>query len=160
MGHFFENLWVYRGLRLLVAGVFLWSGTLKLMDSSAFAVVIDAFGILPEGFSGMVAVILPVVEVAAALALIFDVRGALEALSGLMLLFMGILGYGIFLGLDIDCGCFGPEDPEFRAFSGLRAALYRDVGICALMALVFVSRRLCQDDDGLLEPDGPATRAS
>ncbi|BCS99078.1 hypothetical protein DSLASN_47100 [Desulfoluna limicola] len=141
MGYFFENLWIYRGLRLLVAGIFLWAGTVKLMDQAAFAVVIDAFGILPDGFSGMVAVLLPVVEIGAALALIFDVRGALETLGALMLIFMGILGYGILLGLDIDCGCFGPEDPESRAFSGLRTALYRDVGICVLMALVFASRR-------------------
>lgn len=160
MGYFFENPWIYRGLRFLVAGVFLWSGTLKLMDPAAFAVVIDAFGILPDGFSGIVSVFLPVVEVAAALALIFDVRGALEALSVLMLLFMGILGYGIFLGLDIDCGCFGPEDPESRAFSGLRSALYRDVGICVLMALVYVSRRLCQGGKGLFGPGGFATRVS
>lgn len=142
MGNFIKNLWIYRGLRLLVAGIFLWSGTLKLMDPAAFAVVIDAFGILPEGLSGVVALLLPAVEVAAALALVFDVRWSLETLSALTLFFMGILGYGIFLGLDIDCGCFGPEDPESRAFGGLRTALYRDVGICGLMALIYVTRRL------------------
>jgi len=158
MEHLIKNQWVYRGLRLLVAGIFLWAGTVKLMDQAAFAVVIDAFGILPDGFSGMVAVFLPVVEIAAALALIFDVRGALETLGALMLVFMGILGYGIFLGLDIDCGCFGPEDPEARAFSGLRTALYRDVGICALMALVYVSRRGRQGCEDHFESHGLATR--
>lgn len=158
MEHLIKNPWVYRGLRLLVAGIFLWAGTVKLMDQAAFAVVIDAFGILPDGFSGMVAMFLPVVEIAAALALIFDVRGALETLGALMLLFMGILGYGIFLGLDIDCGCFGPEDPESRAFSGLRTALYRDVGICVLMGLVYLSRRVRQASDNHFEPQGFATR--
>lgn len=142
MGKCLDNLWVYRGLRWLVAGVFLWAGSVKLMDPAAFAVVIDAFGILPEGLSGVVAVLLPVVEIAAALALIVEVRWSLETLSALMLLFMAILGYGIFLGLDIDCGCFGPDEPESRAFSGLRTSLYRDFGICGLMALVYVSRRL------------------
>ncbi len=158
MEHLIKNQWVYRALRLLVAGIFLWAGTVKLMDQAAFAVVIDAFGILPDGFSGMVAVFLPVVEIAAALALIFDVRGALETLGALMLVFMGILGYGIFLGLDIDCGCFGPEDPEARAFSGLRTALYRDVGICALMALVYVCRRVRQGGEDHFESHGLATR--
>ena len=44
----------------------------------------------------------------------------------MMVLFMGVLSYGIFLGLDIDCGCFGPEDPEAEAFHNLRGALFRD----------------------------------
>lgn len=142
MVNLFKNIWVYRGLRLLVAGIFLWSGAMKLMDPAAFVVVIDAFGLLPEGLSGVVAVVLPVVEVAAALALICEVRGALETLGVLMLFFMGILGYGIYLGLDIDCGCFGPEDPEARVFGGLRTALYRDVAFCGLMVLVYTCRRL------------------
>ncbi|VVS93866.1 MauE/DoxX family redox-associated membrane protein [Desulfoluna spongiiphila] len=142
MTFFLKNRWVYRGLRLFVAGIFLWSGVGKLMDQAAFAVVIDAFGILPEGFSGLVAVVLPVVEVAAGLALVFDLRGALGTLFVLMLCFMAILGYGIYLGLDIDCGCFGPEDPESRAFGGLRTALYRDVVFCGFMGLVALSRRL------------------
>ena len=145
MGCVIKNVWVYRGLRCLVSAIFLGSGIVKLMDPAAFAVVIDAFGILPEGFSAVVALILPSLEIAAAVALIFNGRGSLESLSVLMLLFMGILAYGIFLGLDIDCGCFGPEDPESRAFGGLRTALYRDMGICGLMALAYGARYFRHD---------------
>jgi hypothetical protein len=43
------------------------------------------------------------------------------------MLFITILSYGIWLGLDVDCGCFGPEDPEAQAFHGLRLALVRDI---------------------------------
>lgn len=148
MGCVIKNLWVYRGLRYLVSAIFLGSGIVKLMDPAAFAVVIDAFGILPEGLSDGVALVLPSIEVLAAVALIFDGRGALESLSVLMLLFMGILAYGIFLGLDIDCGCFGPEDPESRAFGGLRTALYRDIGICGLMALAYGARYFRHNSGG------------
>ncbi|VFQ44219.1 MauE/DoxX family redox-associated membrane protein [Desulfoluna butyratoxydans] len=154
MTYVLKNRWVYRGLRFLVAGIFLWSGAGKLMDPAAFTVVIDAFGLLPEGFSGLVAVVLPVVEVVAGLALIFDMRGALETLFVLMLCFMAILGYGIYLGLDIDCGCFGPEDPEARAFGGLRTALYRDVFFCGLMGLTAVSRRLRRGADQRVDVQG------
>ena len=35
---------------------------------------------------------------------------ALPAIGGIvgigLLLFMGVLGYGIYMGLDVDCGCF------------------------------------------------------
>jgi len=42
------------------------------------------------------------------------------------LLFIAVLIFGIHLGLDIDCGCFGPNDPEAEAFHDLRGALMRD----------------------------------
>jgi hypothetical protein len=48
----------------------------------------------------------------------------------MLLLFIGVLSYGLYAGLDIDCGCFGPEDPEHLAFSGLRTALLRDFLFC------------------------------
>ena len=74
-----------------------------------------------------ISLLIPVVEIFAAIGLVFDVRGSLAVVSVLLLLFMAILGYGIWLGLDIDCGCFGPEDPEFRAYHSLRLSLYRDL---------------------------------
>ena len=44
----------------------------------------------------------------------------------LLVLFIVVLSYGMYLGLDVDCGCFGPEDPERDAFSGLGWAVTRD----------------------------------
>ena len=34
-------------------------------------------------------------------------RGSLILLTGLLSLFAAVLGYGIWLGLEIECGCFG-----------------------------------------------------
>jgi hypothetical protein len=87
-----------------------------------------------------VALLLPVVEVGAGSCLIFNVRGSLATITLLMTLFMAVLGYGIWLGLDVDCGCFGPEDPESKAFHGLRTALYRDIGILAVVACLYFWR--------------------
>ena len=58
-----------------------------------------------------------------ALGLFFNRRWAKVWAAVLLILFIAVLGYGIWLGLDIDCGCFGPGDPEHDAFSGLRTAL-------------------------------------
>jgi hypothetical protein len=100
---------------------------MKLSDPQAFGVIIRDFGLVPDRGVMPIALILPAVEVSAALALIFDIRGSLAVITGLMILFMAILAYGIWPGLDIDCGCFGPEDPESRAYHGLRKALLRDL---------------------------------
>lgn len=121
------SLWLYRLVRWTLAVLFIWAGSMKLADPQAFAVIIRDFGLVPEWSVMPIALILPAVEVIAAFGLIFDIRGSLAVITGLMVLFVAILLYGIHLGLDIDCGCFGPEDPEARAYHGLRTALYRDV---------------------------------
>jgi hypothetical protein len=118
--------WLYRIIRLAIAVLFIWSGLNKIIDPRGFAAVIEAYGLIPETWVMPVALGLPVLELVAGLGLLLEITGSLTVITGLLILFMAILGYGIALGLDVDCGCFGPEDPEAKAFHGLRAALYRD----------------------------------
>ncbi len=132
--------WLYHTARWCLAGLFIASGMTKLMDPVRFAVLIDAYGIVPEMMVMPVAVILPVVEVVAALCLLSNIRGSLAVITLQMVLFMAVLGYGIWLGLDVDCGCFGPGDPEAEAFHGLREALYRDVAITAVVLSLYFWR--------------------
>lgn len=110
---------------------------MKLADPPAFAVIIGDFGLVP-GWSVMpIAITLPVVEIIAALGLVFDLRGSLAVITCLLGMFIAILGYSIWLGLDIDCGCFGPEDPEARAYGGLRTSLYRDLIMAAGIVFLY-----------------------
>ncbi|MCG8687154.1 MAG: hypothetical protein MI892_19905, partial [Desulfobacterales bacterium] len=69
-----------------------------------------------------------------------DFRGSLSLIAGLLFFFLLVLGYGLHLGLDVDCGCFGAHDPEAEAFHGLRPALYRDLGMIAAVFYLFVWR--------------------
>lgn len=116
------------------------AGIVKLYDPWALAQTIDAIGILPRECIVPVSLILPVVEVLAAAGLIFDVRGSLSVVTGLILLFIGILAYAIWLELDIDCGCYGPGDPEIEAFVNLRRSLYRDLGMLAGAGYLYIWR--------------------
>lgn len=128
-------------IRIGLTAVFLFSGVTKLAEPRSFAVIIEAYGILPELLIMPVALLLPLLEIVAALGLISGRRGSLELMTVLMLIFMAVLAYAIYLGLDVDCGCFGPEDPEAKAFHGLRNALYRDVGLLAGIVFLFIRRR-------------------
>ncbi len=109
------------------AAIFLYAGVNKLIDPQSFGVVIEAFGLVPESWTMPIAIALPIVEIIAAMGLLFDLRGSLSAITGLLVLFLAIVGYGVWLGLDIDCGCFGPEDPEGEAYASLRPTLYRNI---------------------------------
>jgi len=118
--------WAYRSIRFILSAIFMWSGVSKLTDPQSFAVIIAAYGLIPDSWVLSVSVFLPLIELIGGVGLLLDLRGSLTTISGLLVLFILILGYGIWMGLDVDCGCFGPEDPEARAFHGLRPALYRD----------------------------------
>ncbi len=122
------------GLRCILGGIFAYSGVVKLLDPERFTVIIAGFGLLPEALIRPAAIGLPLAELLSGIGLIFAMRGCLTAIALMLVLFMAVLAWGIHLGLDIDCGCFGPEDPE-QAYKGLKAALMRDT---AMMLAVMV----------------------
>ncbi len=134
--------WLSPGWRWCLAAIFVWSGVSKLRAPGGFAVIIDAFGLMPSAVCLPAAILLAAGEVAVGLALAFNIRGAMIAAAALLIFFILVLAYGIWLGLDIDCGCFGPRSPEQAAFHDLRAALYRD--------LVFLGLTVA----ALFQPDG------
>ncbi len=117
----------YHLLRMALASVFFWSGISKLLAPDVFAATIAAYGLLPEALIPASAWSLILVELLAATGLLWQKRWATILTLMLLLLFMAVLGYGIYLGLDIDCGCFGPQDPEATAFHDLRGTLLRDL---------------------------------
>jgi uncharacterized membrane protein YphA (DoxX/SURF4 family) len=120
--------------------LFVYAGGRKLLAPAVFATLIDAFGIVPENLLPIVAVLLPVLEVLTGIALLVDIQGGLAVAAGLLMLFIVILGYGLRMGLDVDCGCFGPGDPEARAFHGMRVALIRDLALMAVVGWLVVWR--------------------
>lgn len=136
----FFSIWPYRALRVILSAVFFWSGVSKLISPDSFAIIIDSYGIVPGNWVAPVSIGLPTLEVVLAVGLLLDIRGSLAGIAALLAMFMAILGYGIHLGLDVDCGCFGPEDPEAEAFHGLRTALYRDMIMAATILYLYVWR--------------------
>ena len=133
-------IWSYRTIRIILSAVFFWSGVSKLFSPESFAVIIEAYGLIPDSWIMPMSIGLPALEVILAVGLLMDIRGSLMGITVLLALFMAILGYGIHLGLDVDCGCFGPEDPEADAFHGLRSALYRDLVMVGAILYLYVWR--------------------
>jgi uncharacterized membrane protein YphA (DoxX/SURF4 family) len=136
--------WIYQLARWVLGLVFIYAGSIKLLAPGTFAALIGAYGIIPEGLLMFVAIFLPALEVVAGIGLLFDIEGSLAVIAALLALFTAILGYGIWMGLDVDCGCFGPDDPEADAFHGLRQSLYRDMAMLAGIAFVYGWRRRCR----------------
>ena len=133
--------WIYRILRWGLGGIFIYAGSTKLGSPEIFATLIEAYGLVPESLVLPLAVMLPILEIIAGLGLMLDIHGSLFVIAGLLVLFIAVLSYGLWLGLDVDCGCFGPEDPEAEAFHGLNVALQRDWIMLAGVAFIYGWRR-------------------
>jgi len=131
---------IYHLIRVSLSILFLWSGISKLMTLKDFAVIIDAYGLIPETWILPMAIILPLLEMVFGFGLLLDIKGSLAGITGLLMLFMATLSYGIWLGLDVDCGCFGPHNPESEAFHSLRPALYRDFAMIAGVIFLYFWR--------------------
>ncbi|MCX5830172.1 MAG: DoxX family membrane protein [Deltaproteobacteria bacterium] len=107
--------WPYRIVRLALAALFIYGGVTKLFDPKAFAATISAYDLVPEALLPVVAIGLPLIETIAGLALVFDRPWGLHLITGLLALFVFVLGYGILGDLNVDCGCFGADDLKKQA---------------------------------------------
>jgi hypothetical protein len=133
--------WVYKLTRWMLGSIFIYAGCLKLAAPENLTVLIEAYGLLPESLLLPAAIGLSLIELAAGIGLVFDIEGSLALTSVILGMFIILLVYGIWLGLDIDCGCFGPGDPEAQAFHGLKPALLRDVVMAGAVMGLYLHRR-------------------
>jgi uncharacterized membrane protein YphA (DoxX/SURF4 family) len=133
--------WPYRIVRMALAALFIYAGFIKLLGPKAFAATISAYDLAPEPLLPLMAVGLPLIEMIAGLALALDRPWGLHLITGLLALFIFVLGYAILGDLDVDCGCFGAEELDKQA--GLRAAFYRDLILIGFVApYLYLSRRV------------------
>jgi uncharacterized membrane protein YphA (DoxX/SURF4 family) len=134
-----QSRWSDLAIRGFLAFLFVYGGGIKLMDPKAFAATLSHYELIPGMLLPVVAVGLPALEVAAGTALIFNIRGSLTVVTGLLVLFVAVLGYGILTDLNVDCGCFGPE--EITGQQSLRQAFLRDLLLIGAASFLYCTRR-------------------
>src|SRR4051812_36652319 len=96
------------GARLLLAAVFVVAGVAKLVDLSGSRRAIHEFG-LPASWANILGLVLPLTELALAIALVPQVSAWWGALGTLILLvlFIGGISLNLARGRTPDCHCFG-----------------------------------------------------
>jgi uncharacterized protein YjeT (DUF2065 family) len=132
------SLWHYRIIRISLGMVFVIAGIPKLFDPKAFAKAVSMYEIVPEQILPLVAIVVPITEVLAGIGLIFNIKGSLSLIAGLLLVFLAILSYGVLNDLDIDCGCSIPWESARHA--SLKSALYRDSIMLVMVMYLYIWR--------------------
>ena len=100
---------VWRIVNVIVGGIFIYAGALKILDPVGFANDIDNYKILPWTIAVGLAFYLPWLEIFCGLALVFRFLycGGLSILAALTSVFIIATVAAKVRGLDITCGCFG-----------------------------------------------------
>lgn len=96
-------------LQFLLALVFAGAAISKIQNTDEFHGVVRNFRLVPEPLDGIVAFVLPWMELAIAASLLTGIATHLSAAAAgvLLLVFAGAIAINIFRGrTEIDCGCF------------------------------------------------------
>ncbi len=133
--------WLVLAGRLLLGGVWIVAGVLKVTDPDASVRAVRAYRLLPETAAQLVGAGLPAVEIVLGVLLVagLGVRVAGVASALLMAAFVVGIASAWARGLQIDCGCFGSggtlatgESPTYGT------ELARDVALTVVAVLVAV----------------------
>ena len=98
--------------RLLLAGIFLYSGYVKQRSPLQFAAAIAGYNLVPASLVLPLASYLPWAEVALGIFLLtgWKSRHAGLVATGLLVVFLSALTITYARGIDADCGCFASSE--------------------------------------------------
>ncbi len=122
--------------RILIGGLFIYASAHKILNPADFAVSIRNYMILPLGWTNIVAITLPWIELGAGILLLVGVltRPSALLITSMLLVFLLAMVNAYWMGLDIECGCFSSPGQS----SGKIGPLYflRDVSLFLTSAFI------------------------
>ena len=155
--------WVGTLCRLVVGGVWLVAGALKVTDPAGSVRAVRAYDLLPEAIVPTVGHLLPLVEIIVGVLLLAGLLTRSAAVLSVLLYVAFIVGIASAWarGLQIDCGCFGGGGFDADAREKYPWEIARDVGLLLASAWLVWKPRTALALDPLLfgtpvtpDPDG------
>lgn len=143
--------------RLVVGGVWVVAGVLKLPDPAGTVRAVRAYQLLPESVVPLVGHGLPVLEVLVGVCLLLGFLTRLTAVLSVLMLAAFVVGIASAWGrgLAIDCGCFGGgAGPGANATAAYPWDIARDVGLLLLSGWLVWRPRTPYTVDEWLVPAG------
>ncbi len=122
--------------RIILGLIFIYASWDKILAPEAFAGAIANYQILPEVFVAPAAIFLPWLELTSGVCLIVNrwTGGSAIIVTVLIVMFTAAIGFNIYRGMDISCGCFTLDQsaPDSMWFYLLRDVIFLAMGISAL----------------------------
>ncbi len=126
--------------RVILASVWLISGGLKASDPRTTLVAVRGYQLFSEPVAGVIAAVLPYLEIALGVLLLAGLATRLAAALSAVLLVAFIAGVvsAAARGLSIDCGCFGGGGDVAAGQTAYLQEVLRDLGLLVLAGYLSV----------------------
>ncbi len=123
--------WITLLARLILGGVLLVAGALKVGNLQKSAMAVRAYELLPTTIANFLGYVLPWLEIGLGLLLILGVAVSISGLFGAIIMFAFIIAIAQAWarGLSIDCGCFGGGGPIDPSQTKYLSEIIRDLGL-------------------------------
>ena len=143
--------WISLAARVILGGVVLYAGLIKIVDLQQSVVAVKAYQFpISDGLETFLGNALPLVEILLGLAILTGLATRWTGLLGglMMVVYIGAIASAWARGLAIDCGCLTPGgflDADQKTRYGWDIA--RDIGliVCAVWLIIFPVSRLSLD---------------
>lgn len=121
--------------RIIVGCLFIYAGFDKIRHPDLFAEAVYNYQLLPKTAVNIVAIWLPWLELLCGGLLLLGVwtRGSALLVIGMLIVFLGALGYNLARGLDVGCGCFSTRSVH----PSTMLTLFRDLVVFVVSCYVF-----------------------
>ncbi len=130
--------WVELAIRLVVGGLFIYAGAVKIGAPMNLADSVAAFKILPHVLIMPLAMALPPFEIIAGALLVAGYRQGALAIAAVTTVFIAAFISTLARGMTVDCGCFGGVGSATVATNSLD--LVRDIVFVIAVMIVYVGR--------------------
>jgi uncharacterized membrane protein YphA (DoxX/SURF4 family) len=126
--------WIGLLSRLILGGILLIAGYLKVGATEKSQMAVRAYELLPISIANLFGLVLPFFEVAIGLLLILGAGTRIAAALGgfTMFIFIIAIAQAWARGLNIDCGCFGGGGTVAPGQTRYLQEILRDAGLVAL----------------------------
>ena len=128
--------------KIILAGIFLVAGIVKVNDLNGFAQSVASFKLVPASLIPAVVATIPFTEIFCAILLFWKRTegGAATTITLMCIGFTFFYAYAWFLGIEPDCGCFG-NNPLLQAnpIQGIIRAI--TIGLLSASVLVVSTKR-------------------
>jgi uncharacterized membrane protein YphA (DoxX/SURF4 family) len=127
--------------RWILGLTFIYASYNKILFPADFAKIIYGYDLFPHALINLIAIILPFLELVAALALISGVypRSAVSIINVLLAAFITLLSINLIRGHEFNCGCFALQNSDNNVSS--QTTIMRDFIYLALGLQVFFYNR-------------------